>query len=83
MGVCSLHPEAGISTGDFEEASVKRALCNAADQTIVMASPEKLDTASPFQIAPLTQVSGIVVSAGASESLIAPYRKIGIAITMA
>jgi DeoR/GlpR family transcriptional regulator of sugar metabolism len=83
MGVCSLHPEAGISTGDFEEASVKRALCNAADLTIVMASPEKLDTASPFQIAPLTQVSGIVVSAGVSESLIAPYRKIGIAITMA
>ncbi|HWW07851.1 DeoR/GlpR family DNA-binding transcription regulator [Collimonas sp.] len=83
MGVCSLHPEAGISTGDYEEACVKRALCNAALKTVVLASPEKLDTASPFQIAPLTQVSEIVVNAGVAESLIAPYRKMGIAVTLA
>ena len=83
MGVCSLHPEAGISTGDFEEAGVKRALSDAAARTVVLASPEKLDTASPFQIAPLSQVSGIVVNAGVAEALIAPYRKMGIAVTLA
>lgn len=83
MGVCSLHPEAGISTGDFEEAGVKRALSDAAARTVVLASPEKLDTAAPFQIAPLSQVSDIVVNAGVEETLIAPYRKMGIAITLA
>ncbi|AMP04328.1 DeoR/GlpR family DNA-binding transcription regulator [Collimonas pratensis] len=83
MGVCSLHPEAGISTGDFEEAGVKRALSDAAARTVVLASPEKLDTASPFQIAPLSQVSDIVVNAGVAEVLIAPYRKMGIAVTLA
>ncbi|AIY42425.1 hypothetical protein co-occurring with RecR [Collimonas arenae] len=83
MGVCSLHPEAGISTGDFEEACIKRALSDAATKTIVLASPEKLDTASPFQIAPLNQVSEIVVNAGVADTLIAPYRKMGIAITLA
>ncbi|MDC8757139.1 DeoR/GlpR family DNA-binding transcription regulator [Janthinobacterium fluminis] len=83
MGVCSLHPEAGISTGDFEEACVKRALSNAAAQTVVLASPEKLDTASPFQIAPLNQVDAIVVNAGVAEALIAPYRAMGIAVTLA
>ena len=39
MGVCSVHPEAGLSTGDFEEAGVKRALCRAAAETIVLAVP--------------------------------------------
>ncbi|AMP00773.1 deoR C terminal sensor domain protein [Collimonas arenae] len=83
MGVCSLHPEAGISTGDFEEACVKRALSEAALQTVVLASPEKLNTASPYQIAPLSQVNGIVVNAAVAETLIAPYRKMGITITLA
>jgi len=83
MGVCSLHPEAGISTGDFEEASVKRALCNAAVKTVVLASPEKLDTASPYQIAPLTQVGEIVVDAGVAEALVVPYREMGITVTLA
>jgi DeoR/GlpR family transcriptional regulator of sugar metabolism len=83
MGVCSLHPEAGISTGDYEEACVKRALCHAALKTVVLASPEKLDTASPYQIVPLTQIGEIVVNTGVAEALIAPYRKMGIAVTLA
>jgi CheY-like chemotaxis protein len=57
MGVCSVHPEAGLSTGDFEEACVKRALSAAAAETIVLASPEKLATASPYQVIPLDELS--------------------------
>ena len=83
MGVCSLHPEAGISTGDYEEACVKRALCIGAVKTVVLASPEKLDTASAYQIVPLAQVSEIVVNAGVAETLIVPYRKMGITVTLA
>lgn len=83
MGVCSLHPEAGITTGDYEDACVKRAISAASLRTVVLASPEKLGTASPFQIAPLAQVSGIIASEGADEALLAPYRAMGIAITVA
>ena len=83
MGVCSLHPEAGISTGDFEEACVKRALSEAAGQTVVLASPEKLDTASPFQIMPLDRVNRIVVNREVAKGLIAPYKKLGIAVSLA
>ena len=83
MGVCSLHPETGISTGDFDEAGIKRAISNMAQRTVVLASPEKLDTASPYQIAPLSQVNAIVVSGDVAEALVAPYRDMGIAITRA
>jgi DeoR/GlpR family transcriptional regulator of sugar metabolism len=83
MGVCSLHPESGISTGDFDEAGVKRAICAMARRTVVLASPEKLDTASPYQIAPLARVGAIIVGSDAPEALLAPYRNIGISVTRA
>lgn len=83
MGVCSVHPEAGLSTGDFEEAGVKRALSAAAAETIVLASPEKLATASPYQVIPLDDLSGLVTMAGVPEELLAPYRQRGIAIHLA
>ncbi|CAN7544957.1 DeoR/GlpR family DNA-binding transcription regulator [Pseudoduganella sp. LjRoot289] len=83
MGVCSLHPEAGISTGDYEEGCVKRAISAASLRTVVLASPEKLNTAAPFRIAPLAQVNDIIVNAGVDEALLAPYRQMGIAITLA
>jgi DeoR/GlpR family transcriptional regulator of sugar metabolism len=83
MGVCSLHPQSGISTGDFDEAGLKRAISSMAQRTVVLASPEKLDTASPYQIAPLSQVSAIIVSRDAPEALLGQYRDMGISITRA
>lgn len=83
MGVCSLHPDSGISTGDFDEAGIKRALSEASQRTVVLASPEKLATASPYQIMPLSRVDAIVVNRGVAEELVAPYRSMGIAIALA
>lgn len=83
MGVCSVHPEAGLSTGDFEEAGVKRALSAAAAETIVLASPEKLATASPYQVIPLDELSGLVTMASVPEEVLAPYRARGISIHLA
>jgi DeoR/GlpR family transcriptional regulator of sugar metabolism len=83
MGVCSLHPDSGISTGDFDEAGIKRAISNMAKRTVVLASPEKLNTASPYQIAPLSQVDAIVVNRDVPEALLGPYSNIGISITRA
>jgi len=83
MGVCSVHPEAGLSTGDFEEAGVKRALSAAAAETIVLASPEKLATASPYQVIPLDELSGLVTMASVPDAVLAPYRARGISVHLA
>lgn len=83
MGVCSLHPETGISTGDYDEAGVKRAISAMAQRTVVLASPEKLDTASPYQIAPLSQVSAIVVNRDVPEELLSRYSQLHIDIIRA
>ena len=61
MGVTGVHPEAGLSTGDAEEAAVKLALHGRAAETIVLASAEKLMAASPFLVTSLTEISLLVV----------------------
>ncbi len=80
MGVCSVDPHAGLSTGDFEEACVKRAFCEAAAETVVLASPEKLNTASPFRIVGLERVGRLVVNAGVDDELVRPYAELGIVV---
>ncbi len=83
MGVTSVHPDSGLSTGDYEKACIKRALCHAAAETVVLASSEKLATASPYRIVGRAAISGIVVPERTAEELLRPYRDLGIVPTLA
>lgn len=83
MGVTGIHPQTGLTTGDYEEAAVKRALSRAAAETFVLASAEKLNAASPYKIVGLDKVSGMITEHAVDEMLIAPYRELGLAITQA
>jgi DeoR/GlpR family transcriptional regulator of sugar metabolism len=82
MGVTGIHPSKGLSTGDFEEAQVKRALMAAAADTIVLASSEKLNAVSPHVIAPLDDVSGIVTTRDAPQDFLDACAGLGISITL-
>lgn len=75
MGVTGIHPRAGFTTGNYEEACVKRALAGRAAETIVMASAEKLDSASAFAIGELNMASTLVVAHDLEGHLLAACRK--------
>ncbi len=83
MGVTGIHPEAGLSTGDLEEAYVKRALSIQSAETFVMASQEKLGAASQYVIASLSDVSGLIVERSVAEDVLIPYRQMGLSIIRA
>jgi len=83
MGVTGIHPEIGLTTGDLEEAHIKRALSKSAAETVVLASSEKLNAASPYVIMPLPELTGMIVSADTKPDVIAPYVKLGITVTKA
>jgi DeoR/GlpR family transcriptional regulator of sugar metabolism len=83
MGATGVRVDVGLSTGDLEEAHVKRALISSAAETVVLASSEKLNAASPYIIAPITEISGIVTERGVSEAITAPFAALGITITRA
>lgn len=63
LGVTGVHHEAGLTTGDADEAAMKRALARRAADTYVLASAEKVGAASRFAVLPLGDVTGLVTDA--------------------
>ncbi|CAM5693873.1 DeoR/GlpR family DNA-binding transcription regulator [Streptomyces violaceorubidus] len=55
-----MHPEAGLTTGDAEDAAMKRALAARAADTYVLASSEKIGTASRYRVLPWEEISGLI-----------------------
>ncbi|HEY0811731.1 MAG TPA: DeoR/GlpR family DNA-binding transcription regulator [Pseudonocardia sp.] len=70
LGVTGVHHEAGLTTGDADEAAMKRALARRAADTFVLASAEKIGAASQFLVLPISEVSGIVTDAPATDPTI-------------
>jgi DeoR/GlpR family transcriptional regulator of sugar metabolism len=83
MGVTGVHAQAGLSTGDDEEAAVKRALHERAAETVVLASHEKLGAASSFVVAPLSAIATLVVPAGVPAKILRPFRAAGVQVAVA
>lgn len=80
LGVCSLHPEVGISVFDLEEAYVKRAMIAGAAEVVALASADKLGTAAPYIVGPLSDLTHLVTERSVAGETLAPYQAQGIAI---
>src|ERR1700722_16049336 len=83
MGVTGVHPKAGLSTGDAEEAAVKRALHERAAETIVLASSEKLMAASPFLVTSLKEISLLVVPPKTQDRVVRELQAGGVKVERA
>ena len=79
MGVTGVHESAGFTTGDADEAAMKRALARRAADTYVLADSEKIGAASPFEVLPIGDVAGLVTDADASTATVARLREEGLA----
>ena len=77
LGVTGVHPEAGLTTGDADEAAMKRVLASRAADTWVLASAEKIGAASRFAVLPLARVAGIVTDAPPEEPVVERLRAAG------
>jgi DeoR/GlpR family transcriptional regulator of sugar metabolism len=80
MGVTGVHPEAGLTTGDPEEAAMKRALSHRAAETYVLASSEKVGAASRHTVVPLDAVAGIISDAPADDPTLEALAAAGVQI---
>jgi len=78
MGVTGVDVDEGLSTGDLEEAYIKKALSKQSAETIVLASEEKLEAASPYVIMPLANASGIVLDSNTSSKTCRLLKKAGL-----
>jgi DeoR/GlpR family transcriptional regulator of sugar metabolism len=83
LGVCSLHPEVGITVLELEESFVKRAMIANAAEVIAVASGDKLGSAAPYVVAPLRELTHIVTERTVSSDELDPYRALGIEVVLA
>ncbi|MEU4695324.1 DeoR/GlpR family DNA-binding transcription regulator [Actinoplanes sp. NPDC023714] len=80
LGVTGVHHEAGLTTGDADEAAMKRTLASRAADVIVLASSEKIGAASPFVVLPATDVTAIITDAPADHPVLRELRAAGTAL---
>jgi DeoR/GlpR family transcriptional regulator of sugar metabolism len=83
MGVTGIHPEIGLTTGDLEEAHIKRALSASAAETHVLLTAEKINAASAYLVAPMSEIDGIVVESGVTPQALEPYERMGLSVLRA
>jgi DeoR/GlpR family transcriptional regulator of sugar metabolism len=62
IGATGVHAKTGLTTGNFEEAQIKRVLHEQAAETCLMASAEKIGAASAFEITAAKSISQILYS---------------------
>jgi DeoR/GlpR family transcriptional regulator of sugar metabolism len=67
LGVTGVHHRAGLTTGDADEAAMKRTLASRAAETYVLASADKIGAASPFAVLPLAEVAGVLTDVPADD----------------
>ena len=83
LGVCSLHPEIGITVLELEEAYVKRAMIANAAEVIAVSAADKLGSAAPYIVAPLDELTHLVTEESVTDEQAAPYEALGIEVVRA
>lgn len=83
LGVTGVHPEAGLTTGDADEAAIKRAWVRRAAETYVLASHEKIGAASAFEVVPVNEVTAVLTDSDAPEGTINELRSSGVDVRVA
>jgi DeoR/GlpR family transcriptional regulator of sugar metabolism len=83
LGVTGIHHEAGLTTGDSEEAAMKRTLASRAAETFVLGSIEKVGAVSPHQVLPLDEVAGLIVDADTDAATLEGLRGAGASLVEA
>jgi DeoR/GlpR family transcriptional regulator of sugar metabolism len=81
LGICSLHPELGVTAIDHDEAHVKRAMVEVSAEVIALATADKLHTAAPWRVAGIEDVTHLVTDA--AEELTAEYAAAGVSVVRA
>lgn len=80
LGVTGVHVSEGLTTGDMEEAAIKRQLISCSAETVVLATSDKLGAVSPFQVGGLNDIASLIVDGKAPEDRIEEFSRAGVSV---
>lgn len=83
LGVCSLHPDVGITVLELEESYVKRAMIANAAEVVAVSAADKLGSAAPYVVGPLDELTYLVTEDSVTPEQAAPYAALGIDVVRA
>lgn len=83
LGVTGIHPQAGLTTGDADEAAMKRTLASRAAETYVLGSAEKIGTASRYEVLPLDAVTAVITDVAPEDAIVGDLERAGAALRRA
>jgi DeoR/GlpR family transcriptional regulator of sugar metabolism len=66
--------ETGATTGDGEEAAIKRQIARQSADTIILATREKLGVASPYHVIPLAEITTLVTEPNLPQEMLRPFK---------
>jgi DeoR/GlpR family transcriptional regulator of sugar metabolism len=78
MGICSIHPVLGITCRTLEDLELKRAMSEASAEVAGLATAEKLGTAAPMVLGPVSMLHYLVTDA--PSEMTGAYCRVGMAI---
>ncbi|WP_314431257.1 hypothetical protein [Microbacterium lacticum] len=81
--VTGIHPQAGLTTGDADEAAMKRTLASRAAETYVRGSAEKIGTASRYEVLPLDAVTAVITDVAPEDAIVGDLERAGAALRRA
>jgi DeoR/GlpR family transcriptional regulator of sugar metabolism len=81
LGICSIHPEVGITVDELEESYVKRAMIANAAEVVAVASADKLGSAAQYVVAAVSELTHLVTDEPDAD--LEPYRALGVEVVRA
>lgn len=83
LGATGLREETGVTTGDAEDAAVKRAFCRQSAEVILPVSTDKWGAAAPFQIVPWSELTAVVVPSELHDPTLETWARRGVSVVQA
>lgn len=78
LGLCSLDA-GGVSAAGIEEAAIKRAMADASDRTVALATADKLGTVSPYRVMDAERLD-VLVSCEPPASVVEAFTRLGVTV---
>ncbi|MDB5012216.1 MAG: DNA-binding transcriptional regulator of sugar metabolism, DeoR/GlpR family [Daejeonella sp.] len=80
LGVGSIHPVIGLSALDYEDAQLKKTMVETSKQTVALSTLEKIDTAEPYIICPVTNLDALITDESPENEKLKIYKDLGILV---
>lgn len=80
LGVCSIHPDVGLTTPDWEEAQIKQKMVEVTQKLVVTAWRDKFNTAETCRVCDADELDLLVVESSIDSEKLDVYRKLGVEV---